>query len=721
MDNYEFPLSDFNLSAEDMQSYQQAYPSAEGPHVQTGDAEEPTAPVAQGPIDASSAGSISATTTQSTGAKRTRASTSTVWNDFDKKIKTDNDGTEVRYAVCKICGNELTAKSSGGTGHLQRHAASCKKRQGIQMRQTQLQYNPDGSVRTWEYNPEVARESLCRLIASQDLPLNFGESDAFQKYIRAAHNPRFSTVSRQTTTRDLIRYYNNCRDKLKEMFHTCTFSIALTSDIWSGRAREDYISVVAHYVNDDWIMEKRIIGFKLINVSHNAENIAESIIKVVEDFGLTDKIFSITLDNAAANTKAMEILTPLFNTYAQSFLLHQRCACHIINLIVKSGLKRLNACIDSFRDAISFINCSNQRIAAYKSFCVAMNVRPRKFGLDMPVRWNSTYLMLKHILPYKSTLSVFLHTQSHQSRSSSSRTQVRDPELTEDDWVVGEKIFSFLEIFHKATVCLSGIYYPTSPMIVHNIVEIATHLKAFENDPILRDAVVAMKSKFLKYWREIPILYAFAFILDPRAKLQGFINVLQVLSEATDLDYCSYFTLVKDKLYEVYNKYENKFGSVRLERPPVVPNTSRGAMQWGKIFGSSSSSRAGAGAGTQQLGGGRRQSTGDLSSYLNSDSVSFEQELNILSWWQTQKVSYPVLSILARDVLTVPVSTVSSESAFSLSGRIIEERRTSLSNEMVEVLMTVKDWEQAESRLQHTADNKDLEESFENLYLDSNE
>ena len=142
-------------------------------------------------------------------------------------------------------------------------------------------------------------------------------------------------------------------------------------------------------------------------------------------------------------------------------------------------------------------------------------------------------------------------------------------------------------------------------------------------------------------------------------------------------------------------------------------------MQWGKIFGSSSSSRAG--AGTQQLGGGRRQSTGDLSSYLNSDSVSFEQELNILSWWQTQKVSYPVLSILARDVLTVPVSTVSSESAFSLSGRIIEERRTSLSNEMVEVLMTVKDWEQAESRLQHTADNKYLEESFENLYLDSNE
>jgi hypothetical protein len=30
-----------------------------------------------------------------------------------------------------------------------------------------------------------------------------------------------------------------------------TSAVALTSDIWSGNAKEDYISVVAHYVNAD--------------------------------------------------------------------------------------------------------------------------------------------------------------------------------------------------------------------------------------------------------------------------------------------------------------------------------------------------------------------------------------------------------------------------------------------------------------------------------------
>jgi hypothetical protein len=64
-----------------------------------------------------------------------------------------------------------------------------------------------------------------------------------------------------------------------------------------------------------------------------------------------------------------------------------------------------------FQDTtISFLNSSNQRIASFKSFCLAARVRPRKFGLDMDVRWNSTYIMLKHLLPYKYTFSVFIHT-----------------------------------------------------------------------------------------------------------------------------------------------------------------------------------------------------------------------------------------------------------------------------------------------------------------------
>jgi chromosome condensin MukBEF complex kleisin-like MukF subunit len=73
---------------------------------------------------------------------------------------------------------------------------------------------------------------------------------------------------------------------------------------------------------------------------------------------------------------------------------------------------------------------------------------------------------------------------------------------------------------------------------------------------------------------------------------------------------------------------------------------------------------------------------------------------------------------MAKDILTVPVSTISSESTFSLTGRIIDERRRRLKSDVVEMLTCIKYWEDAEARMQHMVDDKELEETFENLYLD---
>jgi hypothetical protein len=46
---------------------------------------------------------------------------------------------------------------------------------------------------------------------------------------------------------------------------------------------------------------------------------------------------------------------------------------------------------------------------------------------------------------------------------------------------------------------------------------------------------------------------------------------------------------------------------------------------------------------------------------------------------------------MAKDVLTTSVSTISSESTFSMTGRIIEERRRRLKAETVEWLTCIKD------------------------------
>lgn len=48
----------------------------------------------------------------------------------------------------------------------------------------------------------------------EDLPLTFVGSAAFEEYIKISHNPRYTHVSRQTTTRDFHKHFNERRVKL---------------------------------------------------------------------------------------------------------------------------------------------------------------------------------------------------------------------------------------------------------------------------------------------------------------------------------------------------------------------------------------------------------------------------------------------------------------------------------------------------------------------------
>jgi hypothetical protein len=177
--------------------------------------------------------------------KRKRNATSKAWLDFEKLFSVIN-GKKVRTgAKCNHCGHEYASRSAIGTDHLLRHLKVCEKRkENTHLSQSLLSFSSDGSVRHWEFSAERARTGLCRLIARTDLALCIGAHPIFEEHIRDFHNPRFTHVSAQTTARDLIKYHNGLRGNLIASFAGVT-SVSLTSDIWSGNAKEDYLSVVS--------------------------------------------------------------------------------------------------------------------------------------------------------------------------------------------------------------------------------------------------------------------------------------------------------------------------------------------------------------------------------------------------------------------------------------------------------------------------------------------
>ncbi|KAI9170059.1 hypothetical protein LWI28_021974 [Acer negundo] len=362
-----------------------------------------------------------------------------------------------------------------------------------------------------------------------------------------------------------------------------------------------------------------------------------------------------------------------------------------------NGVKKVSDGVDRIRNAISWIGSSNPRFQEFRRHCRLNNLCPRQFQTDMPVRWNSTYLMLENYLSYDTTISGFYNMKLAEVGLPQAQP------LTSDNWYVARVFVDFLKIFYDATVTLSEVYYPTSCEAIHRIVEMSEALNAYRKDVHLGTTVIAMEAKLKKYWATIPLLYALSVIVDPRVKLFSLEVFLEVIGTNLEIDYSEQVINIRNKLFEV-------------SQPSAEPETHPKTSSW-SILKRRKKDKSTSTSSTQRS---VPSSCAELNRYLEAqfNVVEDKEDFDLLLWWKSYTYRYPILSHLARDVLVIPVSTVSSEQEFSTSERIIEPRRSYLSPDMVEVLTSLRDWEHANKRLQNQIVDNELIQNFNNLYVD---
>lgn len=83
-----------------------------------------------------------------------------------------------------------------------------------------------------------------------------------------------------------------------------------------------------------------------------------------------------------------------------------------------------------------------------------------------------------------------------------------------------------------------------------------------------------------------------------------------------------------------------------------------------------------------------------LDTYLEEATLNlhFTAHMDVLDWWKTNSPRFPHLSIMACDLLSIPVTTVASESAFSIGSRILNKYRNRLSSDCVEAIICTRNW-----------------------------
>lgn len=244
-----------------------------------------------------------------------------------------------------------------------------------------------------------------------DLPFRFVEYEGIRaifEYLKWD----IKTVSRNTLKDDLLKMYESEKKKMKSMLDRVPDRLSLTSDCWSSITTDGYISLTCHFIDNEWVLQKKVLNFFLMPSPHTGASLSNKIFSMLCEWEIEKKLFSLTLDNANANDLSVDLLITQLNLnnalVCDGEFFHIRCCAHIVNLVVQDGLNDIEHVVVKVRESIKFVRGSQMRRQKFLD-CVSKLSMSSKRGLrqDVLTRWNSTFFMLDNALYYRRAFMNF--------------------------------------------------------------------------------------------------------------------------------------------------------------------------------------------------------------------------------------------------------------------------------------------------------------------------
>ncbi|XP_043863579.1 E3 SUMO-protein ligase ZBED1-like isoform X2 [Drosophila mojavensis] len=201
--------------------------------------------------------------------KRTKYGMSGVWDYFKKCA----DG---KTAKCTKCGQ--ICQTSGNTTNLSAHLI--RKHPNLSTIEESKAAGPISTLLQKKYDASSARKktldsALTTYITSDRRPYCVVEDKGFRHLVEVL-DPRYQLPSRRTL-RDVCipNLFIEMKQKLREILDKIEFC-AVTTDGWTSKANENYLSVSCHFITEEFEMRTAVLSTTKLKeeTNHSAQNIA---------------------------------------------------------------------------------------------------------------------------------------------------------------------------------------------------------------------------------------------------------------------------------------------------------------------------------------------------------------------------------------------------------------------------------------------------------------
>eukprot|EP00057_Strongylocentrotus_purpuratus_P035422 XP_799080.1 PREDICTED: zinc finger BED domain-containing protein 4-like [Strongylocentrotus purpuratus] len=204
---------------------------------------------------------------------------------------------------------------------------------------------------------------IATMIGDVNLPISVVEEPSFRELLHYIE-PGYTAPSRKSMTSQLCLLYDTKKANIKAGLANAT-SVAVTTDCWTSRTQEGYMTLTAHTVYEQWKFHAVVLETSPVVAideegnpvpgRHTKVILADQLRRVVDDWGLLGKVSAVIHDNAA-NVK--DIGRDAFGA------IDVGCAAHTLQLALNRGLQ-------SSRHISTMIGAANRLVGHFKHSVLA--------------------------------------------------------------------------------------------------------------------------------------------------------------------------------------------------------------------------------------------------------------------------------------------------------------------------------------------------------------